>query len=85
MATAQEVIDGLATEVAEDTTIMESATTLINGFSDRLSAAIAAALAGGATAAQLMPLSDLQAALDASSTKLATAVSANTQATGRPK
>jgi hypothetical protein len=80
MATAQEVIDALAAEVAEDTTIMESATTLINGISDRITAAVAAALAGGATAAQLAPLTDLAAALDSSSNKLRDAVSANTPA-----
>jgi len=80
MATAQEVIDALAAEVAEDTTIMASATTLINGFSDRLTAAVAAALANGATEAQLAPLTDLKNALDASSSKLSEAVSANTPA-----
>ena len=50
---AQETIDALVAEVAESVTIMDSATTLINGISERITAAVAAAVANGATEAQL--------------------------------
>lgn len=72
------VLESLRTEVAEDVTIMGSATVLINGFTARLQAAVDAALANGATAAQLAPVTDEIAALKAGSTDLAAAVAANT-------
>lgn len=64
--------------VTRATTVQASATELINGFSSRLQAAVDQALANGATAEELAPLSDLATALDASSTALQDAVTANT-------
>jgi len=77
---AQDTIDALVAEVAEDVTVMDSATALINGISERITAAVAAAVANGATAAQLAPLTSLAASLDASSNSLRDAVVANTPA-----
>lgn len=61
-------------------TVIGSATTLINGFQARLDAAVAEALANGATAAELQPLSDLSVELKTQTQALADAVVANTPA-----
>lgn len=58
--------------------VIESATVLISGFQARLDSAVSAALANGATAEQLQPLSDLSVELDAKANDLAAAVAANT-------
>ena len=63
-------ISALETEVAEEVTVMDSATALINGFADRLRDA-------GTDPAKL---SKLQSDLDTSGNALAAAVSANTPA-----
>lgn len=75
-----EVIANLAAEVANDVTVMASATTLINGFAARQQAAIDAALANGATAEQLAPVQAEVDALKAGSADLSAAVAANTAA-----
>lgn len=75
---ANPVIGTLTTEVSEATTIMQSATVLINGFQQRLTDAVNAALANGATEAELQPLNDLVSALDTEGNALAAAVQANT-------
>lgn len=72
------LLQELTDEVAEEVTIMNSATVLINGFAARLQAGIDAALAGGATAEELAVLSTLKTDLDTQGTALAAAVSANT-------
>ena len=74
-------IDDLVASVTAENTVVDSAIALINGFSARLAAAITAALAGGATAAQLVPLTKLKTDVDAKATALAAAVTANTPAT----
>lgn len=51
-----------------------SATTLINGIAARLQAAVDAALANGATAAELAPVTDEVSQLNASADALAAAV-----------
>ena len=75
---ANPVLGSLTTEVGEATTIMASATALIGGFQSRLEAAVAAALANGASEAELQPLNDLVSALDREGNALAAAVQANT-------
>lgn len=75
---ASPVIDQLTTEVTNADTVMDSATALINGFAGMLQAAVDAALANGATAEQLQPLSDLGNTLQTKSDALAAAVQANT-------
>lgn len=77
---ANPVLDQLKKEVEADVTVMGSATKLINGFAARLQAAVDAALANGATAEELAPVTDEIAALNAGSSELATAISANTPA-----
>jgi hypothetical protein len=71
----------LKTEVARDTTVMGSATTLISGFAAQLQAAIDAAVANGVDASQLTALTDLQSQLGTSTDTLAAAVAANTAGT----
>lgn len=57
--------------------VIDSAIALINGIAARIQAAIDAALANGATAEELQPLSDEVVALKAKSDALAAAVAAN--------
>jgi hypothetical protein len=71
-------IDNLATDVAACVTVMGSAAILINGIQGQIQAGIQAALAGGATAAQLSVLNQVDANLTAGSQSLAAAVAANT-------
>ena len=73
-----QVIDDLTAAVATEKTVIDSAIALILGFKDRVAAAVAAALAGGATPAQLAPLTDLIAAIGTEKDALAAAVAANT-------
>ncbi len=70
-------LDTLTREVNETVGVIESATSLINGFQAKLDAAIAAALANGATEAELAPLATLSAELDSKTNDLAAAVAAN--------
>lgn len=72
------VLDKLAAAVTKATTVEASAVTLINGFAKRLQDAIAAALANGATEAELLPVQAEADALSASADALAAAVAANT-------
>lgn len=74
------VIEELVTEVAEEVTIMGSAKVLIDGFEQRLADGIAKALENGATAEQLVPLTQLKTALDVSGNDLAASVAKNTPA-----
>jgi len=77
---ASEILGNLKAEVANDVTVMGSATALINGFAARQQAAIAAAIANGATAEELAPVQSEVDALKASAADLAKAVTANTPA-----
>lgn len=72
--------DALAEQVKVNTDVEASAKVLIEGFSARLDAAIAAAAAAGATPAQLAALVAEKTALDSSAVALAAAVAANTPA-----
>lgn len=80
MPTPNPVLAELAAKVAATIAVEESAVVLINGIAARVQAAVDAALANGATEAQLAPLADLAAALDAESNTLANAVASNTSA-----
>lgn len=77
---AQEQIAELTAAVTKATTVEKSAEALISGFGSRLDAAVQAAVANGATAEQLQPVTDLGTALDAESDALSAAVTANTPA-----
>jgi len=77
---ANPILSNLEAAVTKATTVNDSAVALINGFSQRLQDAIAAAVANGATAEELAPVQAEADALSASSDSLAAAVSANTPA-----
>lgn len=78
MSKLDDSITALQAQVANDTAVESSAITLINGIAARVQAAVDAALAAGATPAQLQSLTDLGTALSTSSAALAAAVAANT-------
>lgn len=78
MANASEQIATLTAQVNKAKTVELSAQTLIEGIKARIEAAVSEALAAGATAEQLQPLSDLGTALDTESDALQTAITANT-------
>ncbi len=72
------ILDDLAEQVTAITGAAASAVALINGISARVEAAVAKALANGATAEELAPISAEVDALKASATALGDAVAANT-------
>lgn len=71
-------ITALQAAVAQETSVNQSAVTLISGFSAQLAAAVAAAEAAGATSDQLTALNQLSQTVTTNSTALAAAVAANT-------
>ena len=73
-----QILADLQAAVDKNTTIVNSAVTLINGIADRIQNAVNAALANGATAAELQPLTDEVKALNDNAEALAAAVQANT-------
>lgn len=77
---ASEILADLEAQVAASVQVETSAAALINGIGARIQAAVDAAIANGATAEQLAPVSNEVAALKASSADLSAAVSANTPA-----
>ena len=72
-----QVLDDLAAAVTRITGAADSAVTLINGIAARIQAAVEAAIANGATAEQLEPVSAEVAALNEKADALAAAVAAN--------
>lgn len=74
----QDEINALKAEIASNTTVEQSAATLIRGFNAKLDAAVAAAAAAGATPEQLSSLEELKATLTTNDEDLAAAVAANT-------
>lgn len=74
------VLQNLADQVTATQQVEASAVQLINGIAARIQAAVDAALAGGATAAELAPVQAEVDALKQSATDLGNAVAANTPA-----
>lgn len=72
------ILQALADQVTATTSAEASAVMLINGIAGRIADAVAQALAGGATAAQLQPVNDEVVALRASADALAKAIADNT-------
>jgi len=68
------VVDSVVNEANQDVTVMEGATTVINGISGMVQTAVDQALANGATAEQLQPVSDVIAVLAEKRAALATAI-----------
>ncbi len=73
----QEQLNELSAQVAATVSAEASAVALIDGFGAKLDAAVAEALANGASAAELTPLTDLSTVLKEKSAELAAAVAAN--------
>lgn len=74
------ILDDLKTQVEATTAVETSAVTLINGIAARITAAVATAIANGATAEQLAPVTDEVASLKSATDALSAAVAANTPA-----
>jgi len=81
---ANPILGTLTTEVSESIGVMKSATVALNGVQAKIDAAVAAAIANGATEAELQPFTDLSAALDSETNALAAAVAANPTPGGEP-
>jgi hypothetical protein len=79
---ASTLLAPLEASVTKARTVIGSATTFVNGVAPLIAAAVAAAIANGATAEELQPVSDLGVALDAEADALAAAILANTPAAG---
>lgn len=84
MAALDDAITALTAEVANDTNVISAADTLINGISAQITAAVNAALAAGATPAQLAALTAVTTTLTNNDASLAAAVAANTPAAAAP-
>ena len=78
MSKLDDQITALTAQVAANTDVENSASLLIQGFSARLDAAVAAAQAAGASPFQLKALTDLGTAIKTSNDELAAAVAQNT-------
>lgn len=65
-------------EIRNTETVIDSATAFITGTAARVQAAVDAALANGATEAQIQPVVDVIAELNGKSQELAGAIAANT-------
>ena len=75
-----QILDALQAAVTRATTVEASAVALINGISARIQTAVDAAVANGATAAELAPVQAEIDALSTSAQALSDAVTANTPA-----
>ncbi len=73
-ADLQPVID----EITATNTVIDGAIVYVQSVPGLITAAVDAAIAGGATAAQLQPVSDLAATLKTKADALAAAMTANT-------
>ena len=71
-------LQALADQVAATNSVIDSAVALVNGIGALITAAVNKALANGATAEQLAPVTDEIAALKGKTDALAAAVAANT-------
>jgi hypothetical protein len=84
MAELDDKITALQADVTAQSSVNQSAITLLNGIATQIAAAVQAAQAAGATAAQLQSLTDLQTSLEANNKALSDAVAANTPAAPPP-
>lgn len=76
--TGNAAIDAVIANVAAEDTVVDSAIVFINGVPKLITDAVAAAVANGATAAQLAPLTDLATGLTTKTAALKAALMANT-------
>lgn len=75
-----QIVDDVISAVTAADTVIDSATALVNSIPTLIQDAVTKALAGGATAAQLAPFTDLISQVQAKSAALSAAVVANTPA-----
>jgi hypothetical protein len=75
-----QALTDLTNEITNATSVEASATALINGIAAQIQAAVQAAIANGATAAELQPVADLGTQLQQQSDALQAAITANTPA-----
>lgn len=80
MAVLDDKLAALQAEVTRNTTVEKSALALLQGIPALITAAVNAALAAGATPAQLQAITDLSTSLATNDDELAAAVAANTPA-----
>jgi chromosome segregation ATPase len=78
MAKLDDDIAALQAEVAQETSVTESAIALLDGIPKMIADAVAAAQAAGATPEQLAAIEALSTSLQTQTTNLAAAVAANT-------
>ena len=76
--TGNPIIDSLLAQATANEQVEDSAVVVINGIKAQIDAAVQAALAGGATAAQLAPITQVSTDLKTHADALAAAVAANT-------
>lgn len=74
----------LQADVAAETTVAQSAVTLIKGIPALIADAVAKAQAAGATPEQLQAFADLSTAIEGTTADLSAAVTAGTPAAGGP-
>lgn len=74
---ANPILGVLSEQVTLTEGVIDSAVVLINGIGARISAAVDAAIANGATEAELAPFTALEAELEAKTNELSAAVAAN--------
>lgn len=77
MSTGNAAIDGLVAQAAANESAEDSAVLVISGIAAQISAAVATALANGATADQLAAVTQVATDLKAHGDALAAAVAAN--------
>jgi hypothetical protein len=74
------VISALVAQAQQNESVEDSAAVIINGIAQRITDAVNAAIANGATADQLAPLTQVVTDLQTHSAALSAAVAANTPA-----
>jgi hypothetical protein len=78
MAVLDDKLAQLTADVAAQTTVFNSAVAALNGIPALIATAVTAALAAGATPAELQAVTDANSAIEANNQALAAAISANT-------
>jgi hypothetical protein len=73
-----QAIQDLKDEITEATTVIDGATIFVKAVPQRIADAVAAAIANGATAEELAPVSDLGKTLKTEASALTDAMTANT-------
>ena len=78
MSQLDDAIAKAASDASANSSVIDSAVIVLNGIQAQIDAAVAAALAAGATPAELASVTAVSDALEANTAKLAAAIPANT-------